>query len=96
MDARIPRPGGRYVTGGGQSGIVYDESPEMKAYARWQDETVSLRWNAHSQRVGEKLLEAADLNEITKGLRKLGVDGKKLQFPRTSQGNGTGDGGQFQ
>ena len=38
MDGRIPRPGGRYVTSGGQTGIVYDESPEMKAYSRWQNE----------------------------------------------------------
>ena len=75
MDARIPRPGGRYVTGGGQSGIVYDESPEMKAYARWQDEqffeverSFATGWR--------KILEAADLNEIAKGLRRLGVDGK--------------------
>ncbi|MYB40402.1 hypothetical protein F4X86_04020 [Candidatus Saccharibacteria bacterium] len=34
MDGRIPRPGGRYVKGGGQFGNVYDESPEMKVYGR--------------------------------------------------------------
>ncbi len=78
MDGRIPRPGGRYVMGGGQSGVVYNESPEMKAYGRWQEErfleverSFAVGWR--------KLLEASDLNQIAKGIRKLGVDGKSCK-----------------
>ena len=68
-------PGGRYVTGGGQTGVVYDESPEMEAFGRWQNEQFSEveRLFAAGWRM---MLEKVDLNEIAKGLRKLGVDGK--------------------
>ena len=78
MDSRIPRPGGRYVMGGGQSGVVYDDSPEMEAYSRWQEErfleverSFAVGWR--------RLLEVADLNEMAKGLRRLGVDGKSCK-----------------
>ena len=85
MNGRIPRPGGRYVMGGGQSGVVYNESPEMKAYGRWQDEqffeverSFAAGWR--------KILEAADLNEIATGLRKLGVDGKSCKSLEQARG----------
>ena len=75
MNGRIPRPGGRYVRGGGRSGIVYDEDPETKAFGRWQDEQffeVERLFAAGWRR----MLEEADLNEIAKVLRDHGVDGK--------------------
>ena len=75
MDGRIPRPEGRYVKGGGRTGVVYDESPEMKAYSRWREEKffdVEREFAAGWR----KTLEEADLNEIAKGLRKMGVDQK--------------------
>lgn len=37
MDGRIARAGGRPVKDGGKTGIVYDISPEAKAFARWQE-----------------------------------------------------------
>jgi len=75
MDGRIPRPGGRHVSGGGRTGVVYDESPEEKAFARWQAEQFHEveRLFAADWR---KTLEAMDLNEIAKGLRAIGIDGK--------------------
>ena len=75
MDGRIPRPGGRYVTGGGRTGIVYDEGPETKAFGRWQHEQffeVERLFAAGWRR----MLEEADLNEMAKVIRDLGVDGK--------------------
>ena len=78
MDGRIPRPGGKYVTGGGQTGIVYDESPEMKAFGRWQAEQffeVERLFAAGWRRV----LEDTDLTEIAEGLHKLGVDEKSCR-----------------
>lgn len=78
MDGRIPRPGGRNVMGDGGYGVVYDESPEMKAYGRWQEgrfleveRSFAVGWR--------KLLGAADLNELATGLRRLGVDGKSCK-----------------
>ncbi|HUB16087.1 MAG TPA: hypothetical protein VMB34_29340 [Acetobacteraceae bacterium] len=38
MDGRVPRPGGRTVSGGGRTGTVYDQSPEDAAFQRWQNE----------------------------------------------------------
>lgn len=78
MDGRIPRPEGRYVTSGGQTSIVYDESSEMKAYSRWQNEQFFEveRWFAAGWR---SALENTDLTRIAEGLGKLGVDGKNCR-----------------
>lgn len=75
MDGRVPRPGGRYVTGGNRTGIVYDESAEMRAFARWQAEEFFEveRLFAAGWRT---MLDDANLHEIAEGFRKLGVDGK--------------------
>ena len=75
MDGRIPRPEGRYVTDGVQTGFVYDESPEMEAFNRWQDEQF-LEVERLFAAGWRRALEEADLNEIAEGLRKLGIDGK--------------------
>ena len=85
MDGRIPRPAGRYVKGGGRTGVVYDESPEMKAYGRWRDEQffdVEREFAA----VWRKTLEEANLGEIAKGLREVGVDQKSCtSLPQAKQ-----------
>ena len=75
MDGRIPRPEGRFVEGGGRTGVVYDEGPEMKAYGRWQEERFSdvERQFAAGWR---QILQTADLDQIAKGLRAAGVDSK--------------------
>lgn len=75
MDGRIPRPQGRYVKGGGRTGVVYDESPEMKAYNRWTTERF-FDVERESAADWRRMVEEADLNEIAKGLRKMGVDSK--------------------
>jgi len=38
MDGRIPRSGGRNVSGGNRVGVVFDEAPEMAAFRRWQNQ----------------------------------------------------------
>ena len=38
MDGRIPRSGGRSVSGGNRVGVVFDEVPEMAAFRRWQNQ----------------------------------------------------------
>ena len=75
MDGRVFRPGGRYVRGGGRTGVVYNESPEMKAFGRWQAEEffeVERLFAAGWRRT----LEEADLNIIAKDLRNRAVDAK--------------------
>lgn len=75
MDGRIPRAGARHVTGGGRTGVVYDVSPEAKAFARWQSEEFfelerlfAARWR--------KILAEADLTGVARSLRNIGADGK--------------------
>ena len=75
MDGRIPRPGARYVTGGGLTGFVYDESSEMKAFNRWKDEQF-LEVERLFAAGWRRALEEANFNEIAEGLHKLGIDGK--------------------
>ncbi len=73
LDGRIPRPGGRAVSGGGRTGIVYDQSPEDAAFQRWQTEKFAeverlfaAQWRA--------ALQAIDLREIASTFRSLGVN----------------------
>ena len=75
MNGRIPRPEGRYVKGGGRTGVVYDQSPEMKAYGRWRDDQF-LDVEREFAAGWRTTLEEADMDGIAKGLRKMGVDGK--------------------
>lgn len=75
MDGRIPRPGGRYVMSGGEISINYGESPEMKAYGRWQNEQF-FEVERHFAAGWRSALKDMDLTEIVEGLAGLGVDGK--------------------
>ncbi len=75
MDGRIPRPEERYVTDGVQTSVVYDESPEMKAFRSWQDQQFREVERSFAT-VWRKVLKEADLNKISEGLRRLGMDGK--------------------
>ncbi len=72
LDGRIPRPGGRAVSGGGRTGTVYDQSPEDAAFRRWQAEKFAeverlfaAQWRA--------ALQATDLTEIASIFRSLGT-----------------------
>ena len=41
MVGRIPMAGGRPVKSDGRKGMVYDASPEAKAFSRWQNKQFS-------------------------------------------------------
>ena len=85
MDGRVLRPAGRYVKGGARTGVVYDESPEMKAYGRWREEQF-LNVEHEFAAGWRRTLEEADMDEIAKGLRKMGVDGKSCtSLPQAKQ-----------
>ena len=67
--------GGRPVKANGQSGVVFDESPEANAFSRWQNgEFMDIeRHHAHGWR---EMVTNLDLNELATRFRKLGIDGK--------------------
>lgn len=80
MDGRIPRAGGRYVTGGNRSGVVYDQSPEEAAFHRWQEEKFDEleRSFASDWRTA---LSALDLSALAKSIRDVGIDEKLCKSP---------------
>lgn len=73
MDGRVPMSGGRPVVVDGRHGVVYDESPEAEAFARWQrgrflevERDMARQWRA--------ALRDIDLKSIAQALRDIGVD----------------------
>jgi hypothetical protein len=72
MDGRIPRSGGRSVSGGNRVGVVFDEAPEMAAFRRWQNQEfyeVERRFAAGWRAA----LDATDLTQIAAALRRSGL-----------------------
>jgi hypothetical protein len=73
MDGRIPRSGGRNVWDGNRVGIVFDESPEMAAFRRWQNQEfyeVERRFAAGWRAA----LDVTDLTQIAAALRGAGLN----------------------
>jgi hypothetical protein len=75
MTGRIPLFGGRMVRAGNRTGVVYEESPEAKAFSRWQmGEFLAVeREYAHMWR---RLLSTLDLDEIGRKFRMIGIGGE--------------------
>jgi hypothetical protein len=72
MDGRIPRSGGRNVSGGNRVGVVFDESPEIAAFRRWQNEEF-YEVERHFAAGWRAALNAADLTQIASVLRASGL-----------------------
>lgn len=73
MDGRPVVPGGRPVVKDGKRGHVFDESPESKAFSRWQDgkfleieRGIAKDWRAQ--------IRAMDLPAMAKQFRTVGID----------------------
>jgi hypothetical protein len=75
MKGCIPAPGGRPAGTGGKQGIVFDVSPEVQAFSRWQrGEFAEIeRESAHDWRVS---LAATDLTTVAAGVRAMGIDSR--------------------
>jgi hypothetical protein len=73
MSGQIPRDGGRSVMVAGKRGVVYDESPTEKAFARWiRGQFLDLeRENARAWRAG---LQQTDLRLLAAKLKAAGID----------------------
>lgn len=78
MEGRIPVAGGRTVSLDGKVGVVYDQSPEAKAFSRWQagDFLDVEREFAHQWR---QSLNSIDLAAIASSMKALGVDPKSCK-----------------
>jgi hypothetical protein len=72
MDGRVPRSGGRTVSGGGRTGTVYDQSPEEAAFQRWQSENFGEVERLFAAKWRESL-NAIKLEEIANTFRANGI-----------------------
>lgn len=99
MDGRVPLAGGRYVQSGKNRGTVFDESPEVLAFIRWQrGEFLALeRLYASGFR---RALADLDLRAQRETLRAFGVDGRVVtsldDAKAIASGIMTGDGKRFE
>lgn len=78
MTGQIPLSGGRLVKSGGKTGVVYEQSPESEAFSRWQKGDF-LEIERRYARAWRESLSTLDLQEVTKGFRSLGIDGKSCK-----------------
>jgi hypothetical protein len=79
MDGTVPRPSGRLVKVDGQTGVVWEESPEAKAFSRWQTQDF-LSIERHFARQWRARLSSLRIEDILDTMRGLGI-GDKL--PKT-------------
>jgi hypothetical protein len=75
MTGQIPMGGDRPVKTDGKTGIVYDASPESKAFSRWQNGKF-LEVERLFARVWRDSLNNVDLKAIAETMRVLGIDSK--------------------
>jgi hypothetical protein len=70
--------GGRAVKADGKTGVVFDASPESRAFSRWQNEEFSEIERDHAT-LWREMLTNLDLREVAAGFKKLGIDGKSCK-----------------
>jgi len=73
MISQIPISGGRVVNRDGKMGMVFDTSPEAKAFSRWRhgkfldlERGMARQWRSD--------LSSLDLSAVAKSLREIGID----------------------
>ena len=75
MTGQMLVAGGRPVKANAQSGIVFQESPESKAFSRWQNSEFKDIEHNHA-REWRAMVTNLDLNEMANRFKKLGINGK--------------------
>ncbi len=79
MDGRVPLSNSfKYTSGGGTTGVVFDESAEMKAFSRWQEGKFHEVERLFAS-LWRTLLSDADLTTVPRALQSLGVNGKSCK-----------------
>ena len=72
MSGQMVIPGGRPVRHRGQSGIVFEEPPEVKVLRRWQEHKFA-EIERDFARVWRRMLSSVDPDKVAGGLRELGI-----------------------
>lgn len=72
MSGQVPIPGGRPVRHGNQSGVVFEEAPEVKALRRWQEHRF-IDVERDFARVWRGMLGSIDPDKLARALRELGL-----------------------
>ncbi len=75
MNGRVPVAGGRPVRADGRSGVVYEPSPEVQAFSRWQ-EGKFLEVERLFAQAWRASLNALDLLGVAAAIRAMGIDAK--------------------
>jgi hypothetical protein len=78
LNGRIPLQGGRTVRSGSRVGVVFDESPEALAFARWQRGEFRELERVYAAGL-RRNLTSLDLSEPKKALQSLGATGKTIK-----------------
>ena len=85
MTGQIPVSGGRPVKSGGKNGVVFDQSPEAQAFARWQRGEFMELERQHA-RAWRKALQTLDLPGLAEKFRALGINGKNCSSLAAAKG----------
>jgi len=72
MDGRIMKPGGRPVKSDGESGIVFEITPEEEAFSRWQ-EGKFLEVERKFARAWRAMLRRMSFEEVIKTIKSIGI-----------------------
>ena len=78
MTGQILLAGGRPVKANGQSGIIFEQSPEAEAFLRWQNNEFLEIERAHAHGWREAVTKL-DLDKVASQFRKIGIDGKSCK-----------------
>jgi len=78
MTGQIIVAGGHAVKVDGQTGTVFNKTPEAEAFSRWQKQKFVEVERLYA-RAWRLALSTLDLNEVAKGFRALGIDGKSCK-----------------
>ena len=72
LTGQIMLPRGRPVRHGNQSGVVFEESPEVQAFRRWQEHRFTEVERGFA-RVWRQMLNLVDFDKLSRALRGLGL-----------------------
>jgi hypothetical protein len=85
MTGQVPVAGGRMVRVEGKVGAIFDESPEAKAFSRWQRMQFA-ELDREAARDWRQVLRATDLRSSAEALRSHGIDGKSCRTFEQAKG----------
>lgn len=85
MTGQIPVAGGRMVRVDGKVGAVFNESPEAKAFSRWQRMQFA-ELDREAARDWRRVLGNTDLRSMAEALRPFGIDGKSCRTFEQAKG----------